>query len=172
MKMNAPFLALLLLATLVMAGCQGNIIGSQGRVSIVDSAERVPLDQNKIDLSDIIAFAEDLTNQMLASPIFSRAARPPRLVLGRVVNNTHDENLRVADIYGRIQQVLLNSGQARILDPTANSFDYIVTPEIFSIRTGDGSRRKVDYSMIMKLYTLQGELKGQWAGDLSKFRAR
>jgi hypothetical protein len=108
---------------------------------------------------------------MLASPLFAKAKKPPRLVLGNIRQNTHDENLRVSDIYGRIQEVLLNSGQVRVLDVSATSFDYIVNPEISSIvnRAGDG-RKKVDYSMVMKLYSLSGELKGQWSDDLTLFK--
>ncbi len=172
MKMITKLGLLLLIGVFALSGCTGSMFGSQGNVAIVDSAERNKLNTN-IDLSDIIAFAENLTNKMLASPIFSKAKKPPRLVLGKIAQNTHDENLRVSDIYGRIQEVLLNSGQVRVLDPSATSFDYIVNPEISSIvsRAGDG-RKKVDYSMVMKLYTLQGELKGQWSDDLSLFKAR
>ena len=161
-----------LLGVFALAGCVAPMAGSQGNVSIVDSAERNKLNTN-IDLSDRIAFAENLTNKMLASPIFMSAKKQPRLVLGNIAQNTHDENLRVQDIYDRIQEVLLNSGQVRVLDPSATSFDYIVNPEITSIvsRAGDG-RKKVDYSMKLKLYDLRGELKGQWSDDLSLFKAR
>lgn len=154
-----------------LTGCNAaSMFGSQGDVAIVDSAERTKLNTN-IDLSDIIAFAENLTNKMLASPIFAKAKKPPRLVLGNIRQNTHDENLRVSDIYDRVQEVLLNSGQVRVLDVSATSFDYIVNPEISSIvsRAGDG-RKKVDYTMVMKLYTLSGELKGQWSDDLTLFK--
>ncbi len=160
-----------LVAVFGLTGCNGaSLFASQGDVAIVDSAERTKLNTN-IDLSDIIAFAENLTNKMLASPIFAKAKKPPRLVVGNIRQNTHDENLRVSDIYGRIQEVLLNSGQVRVLDTSATSFDYIVNPEISSIvsRAPDG-RKKVDYTMVMKLFTLSGELKGQWSDDLTLFQ--
>lgn len=168
--MRHTFMKLVLLGVLcifTLTGCNAALFGSQGNVSIEDSAERIKLNTN-IDLSDIIAFAENLTTKMLSSPIFTKAKKPPRLVVGNIRQNTHDENLRVSDIYGRIQEVLLNSGQVRVLDASATSFDYIVNPEISSIvsRAGDG-RKKVDYTMVMKLYTLTGELKGQWSDDLT-----
>lgn len=171
--MRNTFMKLVLLGALsvfTLTGCNGSLFGSQGNVAIVDSAERVKLDTN-IDLSDIIAFAENLTNKMLTSPIFANAKKPPRLVVGYIRQNTHDENLRAGDIYDRIQEVLLNSGQVRVLDTSATSFDYIVNPEISSIvsRAADG-RKKVDYTMVMKLYTLSGELKGQWSDDLTLFK--
>ena len=172
LQRSVKLVVVCMIAVFSLTGCTAGMFGSQGDVAIVDSAERNKLNTN-IDLSDIIAFAENLTNKMLVSPIFSKAKRPPRLVLGQIRQNTHDENLRVSDIYGRIQEVLLNSGQVRVLDSSATSFDYIVNPEISSIvsRSGDG-RKKVDYSMVMKLYTISGELKGQWSDDLTLYKAR
>ena len=38
-------------------------------------------------------------------------------------------------------------------------------------RAADG-QKLVDYTMKIKLFTLDGELKGQWSDDLSLFKSR
>ena len=148
------------------------LTGHMRSVSIVDSSERIKLD-TKVSLSDIIAFAENLTNKMLSTPVISKAEKPPRIVVGNLRQNTHDENLRVQDIQDRIQEVLLNSGAVRVLDSSATSFDYIMQSEITDIvtRAPDG-QKLVDYTMKIKLFTLDGELVGQWSDDLSLFKSR
>ncbi len=146
--------------------------GHNTSISIVDSSERIKLD-TKISLSDIIAFAENLTNKMLQSPAFANKKRPPRIVVADIRQNTHDENLRVQDIHDRIIEVLFNSGQVRVMDSSATSFDYIMQSEITDIvtRAPDG-QKLVDYTMKIKLFDINGELKGQWSDDLSLFKNR
>ena len=78
------------------------LTGHMRSVSIVDSSERIKLD-TKVSLSDIIAFAENLTNKMLSTPVISKAKKPPRIVVGNLRQNTHDENLRVQDIQDRLR---------------------------------------------------------------------
>lgn len=148
------------------------VSGHTQTISIVDSAERIKLD-TKISLSDIIAFAENLTNKMLQSPVIAKAKKKPRIVVGQLRQNTHDENLRIQDIQDRIQEVLFNSGAVRVLDTSANNFDYIMKSEITDIvtRAADG-QKLVDYTMKIKLFTLDGELVGQWSDDLSLFKSR
>ena len=146
--------------------------GHMRSISIVDSSERIKLD-TRVTLSDIIAFAENLTNKMLSTPVISKAKKPPRIVVGNLRQNTHDENLRVQDIQDRIQEVLLNSGAVRVLDSSATNIDYIMQSEITDIvtRAPDG-QKLVDYTMKIKLFTLDGELVGQWSDDLSLFKSR
>ncbi len=171
------------LGALLLSGCatsgggastpiMPSVFGHTQTVSVVDSSERIKLD-TKVTLSDIIAFAENLTNKMLASPVIANAKKPPRIVVGTLRQNTHDENLRVQDIQDRIQEVLFNSGTVRVLDSSATSFDYIMRAEITDIvtRAPDG-QKLVDYTMKIKLFTLDGELKGQWSDDLSLFKSR
>ena len=104
------FLVCAATSSLLLAGCATTgsnssgstfapaIFGHSRTVSIVDSSDRNKLD-TKISLSDIIAFAENLTNKMLASPVIAKAKKPPRIVVGTLRQNTHDENLRVGDIH-------------------------------------------------------------------------
>lgn len=146
--------------------------GHMQTISIVDSSERIKLD-TKVSLSDIIAFAENLTNKMLSSPVIAKAKKKPRVVLGSLRQNTHDENLRMQDIHDRIQEVLFNSGAVRVMDKNATNFDYIMKSEITDIvtRAPDG-QKLVDYTMKIKLFNLEGELVGQWSDDLSLFKSR
>ncbi len=159
--------------TLLLTACaEQQYPGRMTSVSIVDSSERIKLD-TKITLSDIIAFAENLTNKMLQSPVFRKAKKAPRILVSDLMQNTHDENLRVSDIHDRITEVLVNSGQARVLDRSATSFDYIMKSEITDIVTySPDGQQLVDYTMKIKLYDMSGELVGQWSDDLSLFRNR
>lgn len=167
---------LVLLSAVAVSGCvpsdSGNSWGRFTSISIVDSSERIKLD-TKISLSDIIAFAENMTNKMLQSPIFAKAKRPPRIIVTAIRNNTHDENLRVKDVHDRIMEVMLNSGKVRVLDESALNFNYVMQSELTDIvtRSSDG-QKLVDYTMKIKLYDLNGELKGQWSDDLSLFKNR
>ncbi len=146
--------------------------GHMQSISIVDSSERIKL-STKVSLSDIIAFAENLTNKMLQSRVIAKAKKKPRIVVGSLKQNTHDENLRVQDIHDRIQEVLFNSGAVRVMDRSATNFDYVMKSEITDIvtRAPDG-QKLVDYTMKIKLYNLEGELVGQWSDDLSLYKSR
>lgn len=180
--MKKSMVAVAMCATLAMlAGCTttqyvGTPVatpsGHMQTISIVDSSERIKL-STKVSLSDIIAFAENLTNKMLQSKVIAKAKKKPRIVLGSLKQNTHDENLRVQDIHDRIQEVLFNSGAVRVMDRTATNFDYIIQGEITDIvtRAPDG-QKLVDYTMKIKLFNLEGELVGQWSDDLSLFKSR
>ena len=146
--------------------------GHMQSISIVDSSERIKL-STKVSLSDIIAFAENLTNKMLQSRVIAKAKKKPRIVVGSLKQNTHDENLRVQDIHDRIQEVLFNSGAVRVMDRSATNFDYVMKSEITDIvtRAPDG-QKLVDYTMKIKLYNIEGELVGQWSDDLSLYKSR
>ena len=120
-------------------------------------------------MADFLAFSEQVTNKMLASPFVANwGTKKPRLVVGNLLNNTHNENIRVGDLHDRIQETLLNSGLVRILDKGATSFDYIIRSEVTSTRQyGAEGKRLSHYTMQLKMFTLKGELVGQWSDDLS-----
>lgn len=165
---------LTLSALTALTACSRNdaYYGRTTSVSIVDSSERLKLN-TKISLSDVIAFAENLTNKMLTSKYIARAKKPPRVIVAELRQNTHDENLRIEDIQDRITEVLLNSGQVRIVDESVNCFDYIMRTEITDMITyAPDGQKLVDYTMKIKLFDINGELKGQWSDDLSLFKNR
>lgn len=171
----------LLLATADLTGCAtsdssntGSFlpIGRTQTVSIQDSSARIHLD-TKVALNDIIAFSENLTNKMLASPVFKNAKNKPKIVVGKLRNTTHDENIRIQDIHDRIQETLFNSGVVRVLDGSATNFNYIMQTEITdTVQRAPDGQKMVDYSMKIKLFNVSGELVGQWSDDLSLFKSR
>lgn len=142
--------------------------GSQGQVAVIDSSERAHLTAG-LTTADYQAFAEKVTNDMLASKFVQGwASKRPRLILGKLVNNTDNENIRVSDIHDRIQETLFNSGLARIVDPSATSFDYIVKSELSSTRQyGRSSGELAFFTLQLKMFKLDGELVGQWSDDLA-----
>ena len=142
--------------------------GSQGEVAVVDPSERAHLTAG-LTTADYMAFAEKVTNSMLTSKFVQGwSDKRPRLILGVVVNNTDNENIRVKDIYDRIQETLFNSGLARVVDPSATAFDYIVKPELSSIRQyGQDGEELAFFTLQLKMFKLDGELVGQWSDDLA-----
>ena len=170
----------LVAALTLLAGCQaaselGSTIGftgKQGKVAVVDPGERGRLTTG-LTMADYAAFAEKVTNKMLGSRIARGWGQSrPRLILGNVVNNSDNENIRVADIYDRIQETILGSGLVRIVDTTATAFEYIVKPELSSTRQyGTGGKELVFFTMQLKVFKLSGELVGQWSDNLALGRS-
>lgn len=155
--------------TLVMAGCQTNLpIGGQSNVSVVDPGSRGHL-QAELTMADYTDLAEKVTNKMLSSRLVEKwGNRKPRLILAKLRNNTDNENIRMSDIYDRITETLLNSDVVRLVDKSATSFDYVVRSELSSNRQyGSGGQELVGYKLELKLFTISGEMKGQWSGTLS-----
>ncbi len=168
-------LCVLVVSLIVASGCVTSD-GGQGRVGIVDSSSRVHL-QTRLTMTDFVQFAEKVTNKLLTSrQVQGWDQKPPRLVVGKLVNNTHDENIRVSDIQDKINDMLLQSGLVRIMDSSNTSFDYIIRTEITSTRQrGDSGEDYVNYTMQMKMFKmdakLNSELVGQWSDDLALGKA-
>lgn len=137
-------------------------------VSMIDTRKRVHL-QADPTMTDFAAFAEQVTNKMLLSPVVQNwGEKRPRLVVGRLLNNTDNENIRVRDIQDKIQEILLSSGLVRVLDQSATSFDYIIKSEISSTRQhGDSSTQLAHFTLQLKLFSLEGELLGSWSDNLA-----
>lgn len=142
--------------------------GGQSNVSVVDPGSRGHL-QAELTMADYTELAEKVTNKMLSSSLVEGwNRRKPRLILAKLRNNTDNENIRMADIYDRITETLLNSDTVRLVDQSATSFDYVVRSELSSNRQyGAKGQELVGYKLELKLFTISGEMKGQWSGTLS-----
>jgi hypothetical protein len=150
-------------------GCQAMpTIGQQGDVAVVDPKSRQHL-QTELHMGDYLALSENVTNKMLGSPfVTSWGSSKPRLIVGTLVNNTDNENIRMRDLHDRIQEVVFNSGLVRVVDKSATSFDYVIKSELTSSRQyGSNKQELVFFTLQLKMFTLMGELKGQWSDDLS-----
>ncbi len=170
-------IVLILLASVISTGCNmtsnsssENSTGHVSSISMVDSAERRHLN-TRVGLSDIIAFSENLTNKMLQSPVFVNAKKKPKIIVGKIKQNTHDDNLRMSDVHDRIEEYLFNTGKVVVKDKDATDFDYIMEMELSDIvqRAEDG-QKQVDYMMKIKLFDKNGDLSGTWSDDLSLFK--
>ena len=154
----------------VGTGCQSNMpqFGGQSNVSVVDSGSREHL-QAELTMADYTELAEKVTNKMLDSSLVQGwKGKKPRLILAKLRNNTDNENIRMADIYDRITETLLNSNTVRLVDQSATSFDYVVRSELSSNRQyGAGGQELVGYKLELKLFTISGEMQGQWSGTLT-----
>lgn len=155
-------------ASAIIGGCQSVPIGKQSDVAMIDAKSRGHL-QAKLTMADYVALAETVTNKMLASKLVqSWGKRKPRVIAATPRNNTDNENIRMADLHDRIQEILLNSGVMRVVDKSATNFDYIIKSELTSTRQyGKGGKELVYYTLQLKMFTLMGELKGQWSDDLA-----
>lgn len=137
-------------------------------VKMIDTKKRVHL-QADPTMTDFSAFAEQVTNKMLSSPVVNGwGKKRPRIIVGKLLNNTDNENIRVRDIQDKIQEILLGSGLVRVLDQSATSFDYIIKSEISSTRQrGESNSQLAHFTLQLKLFTVQGELIGSWSDDLA-----
>ena len=74
----------------------------------------------------------------------------------------------MADIHDRISETILESGLARLVDETATSFDYVIKSELTSTRQyGEKNQELVFFTLQLKMFTLEGELVGQWSDDVA-----
>ncbi len=176
MSLWKPFRATLALGAcgiLTLAGCAAPPRGQRpapapvgSTVSVIDPSARVHVD-TALTVADYTALAETVTNKMLASRLvrqWQKRKRKPRLIVATPVNNTDDESIRVADIFDRISEVLLNSGTVRIMMPEANRFDYIVRTELSTTRQmGRRGEELAYFKLELKLFTDDGEMVGQWS---------
>ena len=161
--MRAMILAAL---AVVLTGCN-TAVGARGGVIIGDPAARTHLD-TQLTGGDYAAFAEALTDKMLSSRLVqSWGNKRPRIIVGRLINNTHDENIIMSDVHDRITETLLNSGLVRVVDKSSTHFDYIVKSKLTDTKQGDQRGRKLAYyTLFLKMYKVNGELVGQWSDDL------
>lgn len=155
-------------ASVIMTGCQSVPIGQQSDVAMVDAKGRGHL-QAQLTMADYVALAETVTNKMLTSKLVQGwGKRNPKVIAAIPVNNTDNENIRMSDLHDRIQETLFNSGVMRVVDKSATSFDYVIKSELTSTRQyGKGGKELVHYTLQLKMFTLMGELKGQWSDDLA-----
>lgn len=151
-----------------LSGCQTLSLGQQGDVAMVDTRERSHLNTS-MTMADYVALAETVTNKMLSSKFVQGwGKKKPKLIVGILENNTDDEGIRMKDVHDRIQETIFNSGLVRVVDKSATSFNYIIKSELTSTRQyGKGGKELVYYTLQLKMFTLMGELKGQWSDDIA-----
>ena len=161
------------ICTLLVTGCAKTQLGGQSRVSILDDSSRAHL-QAELTMADYSAFAEKVTNKMMASTVVQSWGRKrPKLVVGKMRNNTDNESIRIQDIYDRITETILGSGLVRLMDKSATSFDYVVNTELSSTRQyGDGGEELAYFKLEFKMFTIDGEMIGQWSDILPLGKAR
>lgn len=172
-KVSVSIIALVCLP-LSIVGCQTMpTYGSQGDVSVVDPRSRSHL-QAELHSGDYLALAENVTNKMLSSKLAQAwGSKRPSLIVGILVNNTDNENIRMRDLHDRIQEIIFNSGLVRVVDKSATSFDYVIKSELTSSRQyGKDNQEQVFYTLQLKMFKLDGELMGQWSDDLSLAKAK
>ena len=157
----------------IIYGCASGTYGQQGDVAILDSGSRAHL-QADLTGGDYLAFAEKVTNKMLTSTVVqSWGKKKPKLIVGRLKNNTDNENIRMQDVHDRIQETIFNSGLVRIVDESATSFDYIIKTELTNTRQlGKDGQELAYFTLQLKMFSLSGELMGQWSDDLPLGKAK
>lgn len=155
-----------------LAGCQTTNVGQQSDVAMIDAKSRGHL-QAQLTMADYVALAETVTNKMLVSPLVQKwGKRRPKVIAAIPRNNTDNENIRMRDLHDRIQEVLFNSGVMRVVDKSATDFDYVIKSELTSTRQyGRNGKELVYYTLQLKMFTIMGELVGQWSDDLAMARS-
>lgn len=158
----------------LLASCGGGAAMNGGDSGGVDRSSEIRTGTNvetEVQMSDFKEFAEEVTNDFIASDLaqnWKSQENKPKLMVGNLRNNTDNENIRMADIHDRINQTLVNSDIARVMGQGARDFDYVIRSELSSTTqyADDGTKLK-QYRMQMNVYTPTGELKGQWSDNMS-----
>ena len=161
------------LGLIVLAGLSGCATSAQSgsRVGYGDTSER-DLIRVGVTMTDLKELAGTVTQKFLRSPQAQGWKAKPRLVLGRLVNNTDDESIQMSDLSDLVTNLVLGSGLVRVLDVTADDFDYILKQKLTSKRQyGQNDNQILHFTMQMKLYSLDGELVGQWSHDIKQTQA-
>ncbi|MCK5831878.1 MAG: hypothetical protein KAH20_16425 [Methylococcales bacterium] len=158
---------------LLITGCSQTQLGNQSRVSILDESSRAHL-QAELTMADYTAFSEKVTNKMMSSRLVQGwGQNRPKLVVGKMRNNTDNESIRIQDIYDRITETILGSGLVRLMDQSATSFDYVVNTELSSTRQyGNDGEELAYFKLEFKMFTIDGEMVGQWSDILPLGKAR
>ena len=167
-KKRNKLLFSLLAISMTLMGCQSIPQGQQSDVAMVDPKSRGHL-QAQLTMADYVALAETVTNKMLVSRLVQKwGKKRPKVITAVPRNNTDNENIRMRDLHDRIQETLFGSGVMRVVDKSATDFDYVIKSELTSTRQyGKGGKQLVYYTLQLKMFTLMGELVGQWSDDLA-----
>lgn len=165
--------ALVASVALGLAGC-GPVKGpAQGRVAMVDTSERAHLDST-LNMTDLMSLAEKLTEDMLVSDaVMEWGEHRPKLVVGQLQNETDDDDIPEEMIYDRIKGIILESGVARIVPQSADSFEYILHGKLSSTQEyGDDGANMRQFRVTLNLSNIEGEQLGQWQGRISLAKAK
>lgn len=177
MKLPPSFFSIILLLLIAAIAC-GGISGckiSAGEsnnsgegVTLIDPKTRRHF-QTQLTMADYVALAGTVTNKMLVHELVQNwGDKRPRVITESPVNNTDDEGIRMEDLHDRIQEILFGSGVIRVMDKSAKEFDYTIRSELTSTRQyGESGKELVHFTLQLKMFTADGELKGQWSDDLT-----
>lgn len=122
-----------------------------------------------IGINQFIQFSEEVLNQMLTSPGFQSllaSGERPRIVVGDTVNNSHNDDIRSADITNHLRDVLVESQLVRLYEAGNTDVDLILSSQLTSsVVTADNRSREYSYQFTVKLTRPDGEFLGSWSAN-------
>jgi hypothetical protein len=112
--------------------------------------------------------ADEVAGRMLNDPSFQAKASTGakvRIVLGDVRNDSDNEGVRVSDIFNEIRDKIVQAGTARLFSPGELNVDYIISPQLTSIRSSPdkSGRRHSCFTLGLTLTTASGENKAAYS---------
>jgi hypothetical protein len=160
----------MIVLTLLVTAMSTSVIAE---IDLVDPKNRQHL-QTELHMGDYIALSETVTNKMLSSRLVQGFGdKRPKLIVGVLRNNTDNESIRMADLHDRISETILGSGIVRLVDTSATEFDYVIRSELTSTRQyGEKNQELVFFTLQLKMFTLMGELVGQWSDDVAMAKGK
>ena len=147
--------------------------GPSERVKYGDIGSRDTL-QVQANTEDFKELARIVSDKFVRSTVVRGwSGQKPRLVVGRLINNTDDESIRMGDVYDIIQNQLIQSGSVRIVDTSATEFEYIIKTELTSTHQySKGGEELYHLTLQTKLFKVDGELSGQWSHEVKKLKEK
>lgn len=167
---NIGRLLLAFCGLVILSGCATGAQGS--RTTYGDTNERDLLGIG-VTMTDLKELAGEVTQKFLRSPqVRDWSPHKPKLVLGALVNNTDDESIQMTTLSDLVTDQVLGSGLIRLLDTSADNFEYILRQSLTSKRQyGQDDKQILHFTMQMKLFDLEGELIGQWSHDIKQVQS-
>jgi len=169
MKTSVKLLASV--AVLAVAGCCKAPLppaDTQPRGAVVDAGAGKPA-VIELTPADFAGLAERATRKLLDSSLVTGwEEKRPRLLVAEVRNDSGKPTIGTADMRARISQLLGESDRVRLVDQMAASFDYVLRSELTSIHVpGAATKGVAGYRLELQLFTISGEMSGQWCATLT-----
>jgi len=138
----------------------------QGAVAGPSAARPAVIEVTPADFAEL---AEQATRKLLDSALVAGwVEKRPRVLLAEVRNASADPTISTQDIRARIGQVLGDANTVRLVGQATASFDYVLRSELTAIHApGAKTKGVAGYRLELQLFTMTGEMSGQWCATLS-----
>ncbi len=165
----------------LLAGCvqqaPSSIDNPPKDVGIPHQGERTHV-KDRLTAEDLRAMAADVTEKMMRSRIvrqWQQEGKNPLLVVAVPQNATHDASIKIEDLQDEVISRIHGSGIARTIDASQAParYEYIIRIILTdTVWRGTDSSSITYYTCKLQLFSLRGELLGQWHSKIGLMKRK